>query len=152
MMKLTHRDFEHLWNTSLLPIAINEINEMEYLYEALTQAEEIEVITEIHREILENKFVKAGQDRETAWEKGWDENLKNFKRTKNIDELIPKYFGKSNINRLRQHFIRSTSKNFDLNMLRAIQSRVFSEYLMEAKNIYEFGCGSGHNLLFFKQV
>lgn len=150
-MKLTHRDFEHLWSTSLLPIAINEINEMEYEYEALTPAEEIEVVTEIHREVLENKFVKAGQDRETAWEKGWDENLKNFKRTENIDELVPKYFGKSNINRLGQHFIRSTSKNFDLNMLRAIQARVFSEYLMEAKNIYEFGCGTGHNLLFLSR-
>jgi SAM-dependent methyltransferase len=150
-MKLTHRDFELLWNTSLMPIAINEINKMEYEYENLTKAEEIEIITEIHREILENKFVKAGQDRQTSWEKGWDENLKNFKRTENINELVPKYFGKSNINRLGQHLIRSTSKNFDLNMLRAIQARVFSEYLTKAKNIYEFGCGTGHNLLFLSR-
>jgi len=150
-MKLTYRDFEHLWSTSLLPIAINEINKMDYEYEALTQGEENELINEIHREILENKFIKAGQDRKAAWEKGWDENLQNFRRTKNVDELVPKYFGKSNIARLGQRFIRSTSKNFDLNMLRVIQARVFSEYLVDAKDIYEFGCGTGHNLLFLRR-
>jgi SAM-dependent methyltransferase len=37
-------------------------------------------------------------------------------------------------------------------MLRAIQARVFTEYLSEQKHIYEFGCGTGHNLLFLRKI
>ena len=150
-MKLTHSDFEQLWDTNLSLIAINEINQMEYEYETLTPDEENQLIIEIRQEILENKFVKAGHARKTSWEEGWGENLQDFRKTRNINSLIPKYFGKSHINRLGQHFIRATSKNFDLNMLRAIQARVFSEYLIEANDIYEFGCGTGHNLLFLSK-
>lgn len=150
-MKLTYTDFELLWNTNLSPKAIAEIGLLEYSYKALTPDEEKELITEIHNDIHQNKFVKAGPARAEAWQKGWEENLYNFRDTDNLNELIPKYFGRSNINRLGQHFIRSTSENFDLNMLRAIQARIFSEYLIDAKHIYEFGCGTWHNLMFLSK-
>ena len=37
-------------------------------------------------------------------------------------------------------------------MLRAIEARVFADYLIKHKNIYEFGCGTGHNLLFLRKI
>ena len=151
-MRLTYRDFEELWGVSLSAIAINEIAQLEYEYESMNISDEKALIAEIREEILQKKFVKAGQSREASWEKGWDENLQEYIKSKDIDDLIPKYFGKSTINRLRQHFIRAVSKNFDLNMLRAIEARVFTEYLSEPKNIYEFGCGTGHNLLFLRKI
>lgn len=151
-MKLTYRDFEKLWGTSLTPAAINEIEQMDFEYESMDISDENTLIAEIREEILQNKFVKAGQSREASWEKGWDENLQNFIKSRNIDDLIPKYFGKSTINRLGQHFIRAKNQNFDLNMLRAIEARVFTQYLSEQKNIYEFGCGTGHNLLFLRKI
>ena len=151
-MKLTYRDFEELWGISLTPEAIKEIQGMDFEYESLNISEETSLIAEIREEILQNKFIKAGQSREASWEKGWDENLQGFKKSKNIDDLIPKYFGKSKINRLGQHFIRAISKNFDLNMLRAIEARVFTDYLGNHQNVYEFGCGTGHNLLFLRKI
>ena len=151
-MKLTYRDFEELWGISLTPEAIKEIQRMDFEYESLNISEENSLIAEIREEILQNKFVKAGQSREASWQKGWDENLQGFKKSKNIDDLIPKYFGKSTINRLGQHFIRAISKNFDLNMLRAIEARVFTDYLSNYQNVYEFGCGTGHNLLFLRKI
>lgn len=151
-MKLTYRDFEELWGISLTPEAIKEIQGMDFEYESLNISEETSLIAEIREEILQNKFIKAGQSREASWEKGWDENLQGFKKSKNIDDLIPKYFGKSTINRLGQHFIRAISKNFDLNMLRAIEARVFTDYLGNHQNVYEFGCGTGHNLLFLRKI
>ena len=151
-MRLTFRDFEELWGVSLGAVAINEIAQFEYEYEPLNISEEQALIAEIGEEILQNKFVKAGQSREAAWEKGWDENFQAYLKSNDLDDLIPKYFGKSTINRLGQHFIRAISKNFDLNMLRAIEARVFSEYLIKYQNIYEFGCGTGHNLLFLRKM
>lgn len=151
-MKLTYRDFEELWGISLTPEAIKEIQRMDFEYESLNISEENSLIAEIREEILQNKFVKAGPSREASWEKGWDENLQGFKKSKHIDDLIPKYFGKSTINRLGQHFIRAISKNFDLNMLRAIEARVFTDYLSNHQNVYEFGCGTGHNLLFLRKI
>jgi hypothetical protein len=151
-MKLSYRDFEELWGISLTPEAIKEIQQLDFEYESINILEENSLIAEIQEEILQNKFVKAGQSREASWEKGWDENLQGFIESKNVDDLIPKYFGKSTINRLRQHFIRAISKDFDLNMLRAIEARVFTEYLSNHQNIYEFGCGTGHNLLFLRKI
>lgn len=151
-MRLTYRDFEEIWGVSLCAIAIDEIERLEFEYEPLNMDEEKSLINEIREEILQNKFVKAGPSREAAWENGWDENLQAYLKSKNIDDLIPKYFGKSIINRLGQHFIRSISRNFDLNMLRAIEARVFTDYLIKYKNIYEFGCGTGHNLLFLRKI
>jgi len=151
-MKLSFRDFEKLWGTPLTPIAINEIEQLEFEYEPLDIFDEKALIAEIQEEIRQNIFVKAGQSREASWEKGWDENLQNFIKSKDITDLIPKYFGKSSINRLSQHFIRAKNHDFDLNMLRAIEARVFTEYLSEEKNIYEFGCGTGHNLLFLRKI
>ena len=151
-MKLSFRDFEKLWGTSLTPTAINEIEQLDFEYEPMDISDENTLIAEIREEIRQNKFVKAGQSREASWEKGWNENLQNFIKSKDIDDLIPKYFGKSAINRLGQHFIRAKNQNFDLNMLRAIEARVFTEYLREQKNIYEFGCGTGHNLLFLRKI
>jgi hypothetical protein len=151
-MKLSYRDFEELWRISLTPEAIKEIQQMDFEYDSMNISEENSLIAEIREEILQNKFVKAGQSRAASWEKGWDENLQRFIKSKNIDDLIPKYFGKSTINRLGQHFIRAISKNFDLNMLRAIEARVFTDYLSNHQNIYEFGCGTGHNLLFLRKL
>lgn len=151
-MKLSFRDFEKLWGISLTPAAINEIEKLDFEYEPIDISDEDTLIAEIREEILQNKFVKAGQSREASWEKGWDENLQNFIKSNDIEDLIPKYFGKSSINRLGQHFIRAKNQNFDLNMLRAIQARLFTEYLSEQKNIYEFGCGTGHNLLFLRKI
>ena len=151
-MRFTYRDFEELWGVSLGAVAIDEIAQLEYEYEPMNISEENALIAEIQEEILQNKFVKAGQSREASWEKGWDENLQGYRKSKNIEDLIPNYFGKSTINRLGQHFIRAVSKNFDLNMLRAIEARVFADYLIKHKNIYEFGCGTGHNLLFLRKI
>ena len=151
-MKLNYKDFEELWGISLTPLAIQEIQQMDFEYESLSVAEENAQLAQIREEILQNKFVKAGQSREASWEKGWDENLQSYIQSKDIDDLIPKYFGKSSINRFRQHLVRALSQNFDLNMLRALQARLFTEYLSAQKSVYEFGCGTGHNLLFLRKI
>ena len=106
-MKLSFRDFEKLWGTSLTPTAINEIEQLDFEYEPMDISDENTLITEIREEIRQNKFVKAGQSREASWEKGWDENLQNFIKSKdstpykswlihcNSINLTNKYYGKN---------------------------------------------------------
>ena len=151
-MRLTYKDFEKLWGVSLNATTISVIEELNFEYEVVDASDEEVLIAEIREEILQNEFAKAGPSREATWETGWNENLQEYAISKEINDLIPKYFGKSRINRLGQHFILARSTNFDLNMLRAIQARVFTEYLSDNKNVYEFGCGTGHNLLFLRKV
>jgi hypothetical protein len=151
-LKFTYRDFEKLWGVSLNETAIDLIEELSYEYETLSVSNEVALIDEILDEIHQDKFTKAGPSREASWETGWNENLREYAKSQDVKDLIPKYFGKSRINRLGQHFVLSKSKNFDLNMLRAIQARVFTEYLSDHKNVYEFGCGTGHNLLFLRRI
>ena len=65
-MKLSYRDFEELWGISLTPEAIKEIQQLDFEYESMNISEENSLIAEIQEEILQNKFVKAGQSREAS--------------------------------------------------------------------------------------
>jgi hypothetical protein len=110
------------------------------------QGQDTEIIKII--ELLKNKeLVRAGRDREGQWKDGWAENLEEFKQTKNIESLVPKYFGKIPIVRLNQKFIQPITDNFEYKMLCLLQYWLFDKYLRDVDHIYEFGCGTGHNLL-----
>ncbi len=150
-MKLDPKDFEKLWGVKLDELAVQEISKLTYEFDSMDIVDERVLINEIETELMGSQFVKAGESRESSWEKGWEENLIAYRSSKNLYDLIPKYFGKSKINRLDQNFIVAKNQDFDLNMLRAIQARVFSEYLRDFSTIYEFGCGTGHNLLYLRK-
>jgi len=49
--------------------------------------------------------------------------------------------------RWNQKFIKPASKNFEYNMLGVILDWVFDKYIRNAGAVYEFGCGTGHNLV-----
>ncbi len=43
-------------------------------------------------------------------------------------------------------------KNFEVNMLAILEYWLFEKYLKEFSKIYEFGCGTGHNLIRLREV
>jgi SAM-dependent methyltransferase len=96
---------------------------------------------------LSDDLIYSGEHRKEQWEKGWGQNLDELLKINASDAMIPRYFGKYEINRLRQKFIRPISRNFEYNMLGVILDWLFDKYLKNHESIYEFGCGTGHNLL-----
>lgn len=144
LIHLSPRDFEVTFKDHLSDFVKKRIKHFNFLAKKVSLKERDEILLNII-DTLNNQIIKAGARRHKQWEKGWAENLRS-------KSLIPRYFGKFNIVRWRQEFLKPVSKNFELNMLEVIQYWLFDKYLKSAKNIYEFGCGTGHNLLRVREV
>ena len=98
------------------------------------------------------KFVVSGEHRKGQWEDGWEENLQEYIETKSLKSLIPKYYNKENITRLRGNFVISDSDDFELEVVSLMLYLIHEKYFAYADNIYEFGAGTGHNLLKLRDI
>jgi hypothetical protein len=149
---LTHKDFARLFNDKLSNYVKNKISEYKLVYSPLSRQEEELVIIKIINTLLDPHLVYSGLHRLKQWEKGWGENLTELKREKTTGAVSPHYFGKYSVNRLNQIFVKGVSPNYEKNMLYVILDYLFDKYLREFDNVYEFGCGTGHNLLKVHEV
>ena len=147
-----HQDIAKLFNDNLSDYVKNKISEYKLVYSLLEKEEEERVIIKIIDTLLDPFLVYSGPHRLKQWEKGWGQNLTELNKNKTTDAIFPHYHGKYEINRLNQNFVKGVSPNYERNMLYVILDYIFDKYLREAKNIYEFGCGTGHNLLKAREV
>lgn len=145
-------DIAKLFNDKLSDYVKNKISEYKLVYSSLKKEEEEQVLIKIIDTLINPFLVYSGPHRLKQWEKGWGQNLMEFKKGKTANSVFPHYHGKYEINRLNQNFVKGISPNYERNMLYVILDYVFDKYLREAKNIYEFGCGTGHNLLKAREV
>jgi hypothetical protein len=108
---------------------------------------ELAIIDTVKKINNENRIVTS-KNRKRIWEKGWLDINNNFKKKRSATSLIPQFYSKrKNLYfRLNGKFIKS-SKFFEFNMIDIYRSWYFSKYLKNIDNIYEFGAGSGHNLI-----
>jgi hypothetical protein len=150
--KLTITDFESIFDKPLSEYVIEKINNYNFEYIECTHEENQQAIATINEALSNPELPKAGEHRLEIWEKGWGENLDNFANSKTIESINPLYFGKFPLIRFKQKFIRGLSKDFEANSLSIIQDWLFDKYLRSADAIYEFGCGTGHNLFRAREV
>ena len=114
-------------------------------YQILNKKEQDQVIIEILDTLLDPSLPFSGKHRREQWEKGWGENLKAGDHT-------PRYYGKYKVNRINQKFVIGSTKNFEQKMLYSIIDELAYKYLTNKQDVYEFGCGTGHNLLRIKKI
>ncbi len=114
-------------------------------YKLLNKKEEELAIIQILETLLDPSLPYSGKHRREQWEKGWNENLKS-------GDVTPRYFGKYKVNRINQRFVVGNTKKFEQNMLYSIIDELTWKYLADKKDIYEFGCGTGHNLLRIQKI
>src|SRR3989338_467229 len=149
---IRHQDIARLFNDKLSDYVKDKISEYKLIYSPLEKEEEEQVIIKIIDTLLDPFLVYSGPHRLKQWEKGWGQNLTELSEEKTTGAIFPHYHGKYEINRLNQNFIKGISPNYERNMLYVILDYVFDKYFRDAKNIYEFGCGTGHNLLKVREV
>lgn len=137
-------------------IATSEVydyfHELDLRFVQLTDAQEAAVIMQCFNVLINEELNVAGEHRKADWESGWGENLSEFKKSHSFASLTPRYFGKNQISRLNQRFIRPLSGHYEAQMLSLLIRLVASEFLSDKAHIAEFGCGSGVNLLDIRAV
>jgi hypothetical protein len=146
-MKINSKEFKKYLGNTLPPLLKKKIKQSNLLYNYLNQKENNKYLQKIISSLVEKKIKKSGKKYKNKWEKGWYENYYKFKKSNNFLDLIPEYFFKERISRIGNDLIKTKSKYFDYKILYLITSYIFEKYLKDEKNIIEFGCGTGHNLL-----
>ncbi|OGY66050.1 MAG: hypothetical protein A3A04_00590 [Candidatus Harrisonbacteria bacterium RIFCSPLOWO2_01_FULL_40_28] len=144
---VTQKEIEELWGITLDSSMDKKMRDYDFSYQSLNEDEKEYWLQFIERELVNPRVVKAGDHRLDEWEGGWGENLKAFISNPTFQSLIPRYYGKRDIVRWNRTFIKPSQRGFEYNMHALIQEYFFRTYLQDIDSIYEFGCGTGHNLL-----
>lgn len=123
------------------------IQKYDFSYRYAEGREHEEILAGVLKKIDADAFAVAGEERLPQWEKGWAENLEAFKKSRDVSQLLPKYFRPGLPVRLFQRYAIPTDPNFEMNWYAVFRLWLFRTYFGVGKgDIYEFGCGSGFNL------
>jgi hypothetical protein len=149
MNKITSKDIEEIVGFPISHDCKLKIENYDLNFEYLNQDQRDKTILGIINHINLN-LEKAGQHRLEKWENGWYENLELLKKGNNANDLVPKYFGKYDIARWKQDFVKGNSKYFDYYQLIVLVDAILHEYVGDKyDNLFEFGCGPAYHLLRF---
>lgn len=150
-ISITQQDFADAFKDNLSEFVKTKIKNFDFLAQRVSARDRDEILLKIIKTILDPDLIKAGKHRQEQWEKGWSENLEAYIK-EGEESIIPRYFGKYDVIRWKQQFLHPLSPNFEYNMLATIQYWLFDKYLRSSNSIYEFGSGTGHNLLRVREV
>lgn len=109
------------------------------------------VLIQILKRIRSDHQIIAGKGRTKKWHEGWGEALSLYKKS---NSLTPKFYTarENKYFRLNGELIRSKSPNFEVDMVNLFRNWYFKKYFKNINNIYEFGAGTGHNMVELSKI
>lgn len=124
------------------------IGSLNFTYRMVEGREYEHEVLEAIKRIDNDKQIIAAPERTEVWRDGWQENLDDFRRSKyNLETLIPKFYKEDIPLRLNQAFIKSDNARFEYDWFTVFRRWIFESYFNTADEVYEFGCGTGYNLV-----
>jgi len=151
MEDLMYEDFAHQFGTMPYDISLKcrELiikNDFRYVISDGTERDNI-ILNVLNKIDSDTQFVGSPR-RKTIWEKGWNENLSDFiDNDYDLNKLVPKYYRPNQLIRLNQNYIITMNPNFETAYFEVFKCWLFEKYLGNYDSIYEFGCGTGVNLV-----
>lgn len=137
--------FEEAFGEKTSEFVRDKILSYDFSYQEVSKDEKEKLVLSIIKKI-DSGLSRSGEHRLNEWDKGWAENRDQLEKDLSFESLIPKYFGKLPYVRWKQEFIKPASNNFEYNMVQTLQYWLFEKFFSSVESIYEFGCGTSHNL------
>ena len=129
------------------------IESLDLRYDLLDQKERDRVILSVIKAIDSGTFKPSGKERSSDWEDGWQETLDEFVQNGyDPAALAPKYVAKYPVMRLFKEYVRPRDPLFELSYYTVYRHYLFQKYLHSFENIFEFGCGTGYNLVIMNKL
>jgi len=151
--RITVSDFEEMLRIEATEYLKQKIRNIGLEYHEISDGEADKLITFVVKSLISGELIPAGEERRNDWESGWAQNLKEIEEGKDVNSaIVPKYFNKYNVVRLNRRFVQPVTANFEKSTLNLIMAYIADKYLRNHENVYEFGCGTGHNLLSVRDV
>lgn len=130
---------------------LEEFDKADLSYRYLSKDENENLCLEIKKTIESGKLSESGPQKLDIWEKGWGENLSNFMETQDLNSLKPKFVRDGLVKRFKGQFIVPKNPEFESVFFSLIRRAVYEKYFLLCDSIYEFGAGTGHNLIAFQK-
>ena len=151
MQQVTARDFATSFGTTAEDLStqcLKAIAESDFSYRHFTRIERDAVILEVLRKIKHDTQVIAAPERKGVWECGWAENLEMFKQS-GFDprSLVPKFLRENQPIRFNGDYILPANARFEYDYMTVFRLWLFPKYFARTDCVYEFGCGTGLNLV-----
>lgn len=91
-------------------------------------------------------LVAAGPHRAGDWERGWHENLREFRAGDgSLQALMPKY-NRHHVLRFAGEYLRVADPAFEYTFYTALRHACFGRWFRGLERVVEFGCGTGTSL------
>lgn len=103
----------------------------------------LDLLQRIDRDRFSRPSKNAGR-----WEVGWRENLEAFEASGDVVALKPRYFHPNMPMRFNGEFVQFNDPDFEWHWYENFRAELSVE-LEPFDHIYEFGCGSGHNVAYW---
>jgi SAM-dependent methyltransferase len=152
-MRFAPADFAALLGVPALPAACAELAAAhDFHYEVQEGPARDRIIRQVMEHLDSDKPSKVGQHRAAIWESCWSDNLQKF-----VDggfdpgKLVPDFFKPDQPIRLNQDYVIPRNPRFELDFFQVCRAFLFERFFSDAGSVYEFGCGSGFNLLALAQ-
>lgn len=154
MPSLKPIDFADIFGTTidlLPPACLEAIAAGNWNYRILEGVDRDAVILDLLGRIESRRLTLVENEDKSRWDRGWNENLQDFKRSGKLEDLVPKYIRPGLPVRLYGEFVRPEDPQFEANWYNIYRTWFVSRYLSGFTDIFEFGCGSGFNVAYLAQ-
>jgi len=129
------------------------IRSCDFRYAVLDRAEFEKNLLEVTRTIDGENLPASGEQRRGDWEKGWAGAREEFiKSDYDLNALVPKYIDKYGVKRLYSRYIRPLARRFEEDFYTVYRHYLFKTWAGHYGDVYEFGCGTGYNLVIMARL
>jgi hypothetical protein len=120
----------------------------------LKKNERDSVVIKVVNKIIVDEQIIGSKGRKQKWYNGWNEAFKSYSKNKSLKSLIPKFYTarENKIFRLGGEFVRAKDASFEISLVNIYRNWYFKKYFLRVRNIYEFGAGTGHNLIELSKI
>lgn len=117
-------------------------------FRSLSGKERDDTILAQLKRIQQDTQIVGTEQRVQVWQDGWNEILQKFIASNyDLNALQPQYYRECTPIRLHKDFIVSDNPKFEYELQQQIKKAIFQQFFADVSNIYEFGCGTGYNLV-----
>ena len=132
---------------ALTPACLEIFESMKKRYRVVDGIDREKLINVLKR-IEDDKQVIGAPERTDKWDKGWKENLDEFRESEyDLSALIPKFIRKNQPIRFMGEYILPEEEHFEHVYFNVYRTWLFEKTFSHYDSIYDIGCGSSYNLI-----
>ncbi len=146
---LTVADFANLFGTDAAQMpqsCLDMIKKGNWGYSNYSQQVRDNIILDFLRRIRDRQFSFVVEGDNARWLTGWGENLEGFKKSGDLEALVPRYIRSNMPVRLFGDFVKTDDPYFEKNWFEVYREFILLTFFKGFDHIFEFGCGSGFNV------